>query len=140
MELTSAAIPSTRSSWHNWFATASRLSKKYVSALERLNNQGDELRSELNRICRQYNSCIQFTGLGSILGLHTTNLEIHSVRDLVHCDDRKLELIFLDLLERGYYIARRGFIALMLSLEQEQLDGFVEAFSKVIITRSELLN
>jgi hypothetical protein len=28
----------------------------------------------------------------------------------------------------------------MLSLEQEQLDGFVEAFSKVIITRSELLN
>jgi glutamate-1-semialdehyde 2,1-aminomutase len=109
------------------------------SALERLNNRGDKLRSALNRICRQNGSCIQFTGQGSILGLHTTILEIHSVRDLVNCDDRKLELIFLDLLDQGYYIARRGFIALMLSLEQEQLDGFVEAFSKVIHTRSDLL-
>jgi glutamate-1-semialdehyde aminotransferase len=37
-----------------------------------LNNRGDALRIELNAIARKYGTRIQFTGVGSLLGMHST--------------------------------------------------------------------
>jgi glutamate-1-semialdehyde 2,1-aminomutase len=51
-----------------------------------------------------------------------------------------MELIFLDLLEKGYYIARRGFIALMLPVGDAEIEGFRNAFSAVVKARGELLS
>ncbi len=107
-------------------------------ALHQVNARGDQLRADLNQIARQGKCCIQFTGLGSLLGMHTTLNPISSTSDLCGCDDRKVELIFLDLLEKGYYIARRGFIALMIPVGDAEIDGFKAAFSEVITTRDEL--
>ncbi|MEE8364388.1 MAG: aminotransferase class III-fold pyridoxal phosphate-dependent enzyme, partial [Gammaproteobacteria bacterium] len=108
--------------------------------LNQLNSRGDRLRNELNKIAREHETCIQFTGLGSLLGMHTTTSPIHSTADLNDCDDRIMELIFLDLLEQGYYIARRGFIALMLPLGDAEIEGFRNAFTAVVKARGELLN
>jgi len=108
--------------------------------LDQLNHRGDQLRIELNKIAREHGTCIQFTGLGSLLGLHTTSSPIHSTADLKGADDRIMELIFLDLLEQGYYIARRGFIALMLPIGDAEIEGFKNAFSAVVKARGELLN
>ena len=108
--------------------------------LNQINRRGDRLRTDLNKIAREYETCIQFTGLGSLLGMHTTLSPIHSTADLKGCDDRIMELIFLDLLEQGYYIARRGFIALMLTIGDAEIEGFKKAFSTVVKTRGELLN
>ena len=108
--------------------------------LNQINSRGDRLRTDLNKIAREYETCIQFTGLGSLLGMHTTLSPIHSTADLKGCDDRIMELIFLDLLEQGYYIARRGFIALMLTIGDAEIEGFKKAFSTVVKTRGELLN
>ena len=108
--------------------------------LDQLNHRGDQLRIELNKIAREHGTCIQFTGLGSLLGLHTTSSPIHSTADLKGADDRIMELIFLDLLEQGYYIARRGFIALMLPIGDAEIEGFKSAFSAVVKARGELLN
>ena len=103
--------------------------------LDQLNRRGDQLRIDLNKIVREHGTCIQFTGLGSLLGLHTTSSPIHSTADLTGADDRIMELIFLDLLERGYYIARRGFIALMLPIGDAEIEGFRNAFSAVVKAR-----
>ncbi len=108
--------------------------------LNQLNSRGDQLRIDLNKIARDHGTCIQFTGLGSLLGMHTTPSPIHSTADLKDSDDRIMELIFLDLLEQGYYIARRGFIALMLPVGDAEIEGFINAFSAVVKARGELLN
>jgi glutamate-1-semialdehyde 2,1-aminomutase len=107
--------------------------------LDEVNSRGDTLRIELNKIASDYGTCIQFTGLGSLLGMHTTSSPIHSTADLKDSDDRIMELVFLDLLEQGYYIARRGFIALMLPIGDTEIEGFINAFATVAKARGELL-
>lgn len=109
------------------------------TVLDELNRRGDRLRSELNEITTAGDTCIRFSGLGSLLGLHTTRQSISSIDDLADCDDRIKELVFLDLLELGYYIARRGFIALMLTIGDDELDGFKTALTNIIRKRGELL-
>ena len=108
--------------------------------LDQVNSRGDALRIELNKIAREYGTCIQFTGLGSLLGMHTTSSPIYSTADLKDSDDRIMELVFLDLLEQGYYIARRGFIALMLPIGDEEIEDFKNAFRAVVKARGELLS
>ena len=53
-------------------------------------------------------------------------------------DPRLLELLFLDLLELGYYLAPRGYMALSLALTPSQLAGFVEAVGMFAHTRAAL--
>ncbi|MEM7293329.1 MAG: aminotransferase class III-fold pyridoxal phosphate-dependent enzyme [Pseudomonadota bacterium] len=108
------------------------------SALEALNATGDDLREKLNAVAARHDVCLQITGKGSLLAMHPLRGSIQSVRDLSDADDRITELLFLDLLEAGYYIARRGFIALMLPLNDEDLEGFVEAFERVLANRASL--
>jgi glutamate-1-semialdehyde 2,1-aminomutase len=60
-------------------------------------------------------------------------------RDLADGDPRLLELLFLDLLELGYYIAPRGYLALSLALTASQLTGFVQAVEKILRSRAALL-
>ena len=48
------------------------------------------------------------------------------------------ELLFLDLLERGFYIARRGMIALSLAVRDSDLAAFEEAMAEVLDLRAPL--
>jgi glutamate-1-semialdehyde 2,1-aminomutase len=77
----------------------------------------------------------QCTGLGSIMSLHPSRTTVLHPGDLGATDDRRRELLFLDLLEAGYYIARRGFIALSLALSDDDLDGFAAAVSRTVTRR-----
>ena len=108
-------------------------------SLDRLNEQGNTLRLKLNQIAKKYDAAVQFTGQGSLIAMHTTKNQIDNTDDLVNADDRIKEIIFLDLLEQGYYIARRGFISLMLTIEEKEIYGFCAAFDKVISRRQDLL-
>jgi glutamate-1-semialdehyde 2,1-aminomutase len=103
-----------------------------------LNRRGDLLRQELNAMARENNAPVVFSGIGSLMNLHGCDGGIHRPEDLAASDDRVRELVFLDLLERGYYIARRGFIALMLPLDEADLDGFRDAFRDILEQRRSL--
>ena len=96
-----------------------------------LNARGDVLRERLNAILDDLNLPMQFTGIGSLMNLHGTRQPIRSESDAASSDDRLKELFFLQLLENGYYIARRGFIALMLTNSDDQIEGFVRAVETV---------
>jgi glutamate-1-semialdehyde 2,1-aminomutase len=63
---------------------------------------------------------------------------VRSPADLEQSDPGLLELLFLDLLERGYYLAPRGYMALSLALTDSQLAGFVQAVDKLLHTRAVL--
>ena len=104
-------------------------------AARALGARGDHLRESLNARFDELGAEWQCTGLGSIMSLHPSRATVLHPGDLGATDDRRRELLFLDLLEAGYYIARRGFIALSLALSDDDLDGFVAAVSRAVTRR-----
>ncbi len=67
------------------------------------------------------------TGWGSLLNIHAVPGPVTSPADLVEADERWKELLFLDMLDAGYYFARRGYIALSVAVTDPEIDGFVAA-------------
>jgi glutamate-1-semialdehyde 2,1-aminomutase len=100
--------------------------------------RGDRLRRLLNDRFARLGVDWQASGLGSIMGLHPTRAALSNVGDLAVVDDRRRELLFLDLLEDGCYIARRGFVALSLVVTDAELDGFVESVGSAVERRAAL--
>ncbi|MGN6793854.1 MAG: aspartate aminotransferase family protein, partial [Streptosporangiaceae bacterium] len=115
------------------------LTKVYpADVAERHTARGDELREELGRVFRAARAPFQATGIGSLLAVHATAAPLRAQRDLQQSDPRLQELLFLDLLEVGYYIAPRGYMALSLALSEEQLAGFVAAVQEFLGSRAAL--
>lgn len=83
-----------------------------------VNERGDRLREGLTAIfSRAPNSGRGFTvtGVGSLMSVHAPPAE--------------LELFFHAMLDAGWYLARRGFIALSLELDDELIDRFLRVVS-----------
>ncbi|MEY4170104.1 MAG: hypothetical protein RLZ94_1177 [Actinomycetota bacterium] len=102
--------------------------------LDALNARGDRLREQLNAVMAPHGWTA--TGMGSMVGLHPVAGPVHSPADLAEADDRRRELLFLDLLERGFYVAPRGFIALSIEVTDDDVDGFVAAVAEALAARS----
>ncbi len=102
--------------------------------LDALNARGDRLRAALQEVLAPHGWVA--TGMGSMVGFHPVSGPVHSPADLAGADDRRRELLFLDLLERGWYAAPRGFIALSLEVTDDDIDGFVGAVAESLASRS----
>ncbi|CAK1358150.1 unnamed protein product [Cercospora beticola] len=95
---------------------------------EALHRTGEELRKRLNETGK--GTLLKVTGLGSVMCFHFTQTpaeQVKTVADMPDEDHRLTALLHLFLLSKGYYIARRGFLALSLVLTDAGLDGFVQA-------------
>src|SRR5262249_7218234 len=103
---------------------------------ERHTERGDGLRRQLSQVIADADVPFQVTGVGSLMAVHPTLAEVQRPEDLAGVDDRMRELLFLDLLEEGYYIAPRGYVALSLALTDQQLDGFAHALGHVLDERA----
>ena len=97
-----------------------------------LNARGDALRRRLNTKAEECDAPVHLSGIGSLMNLHGCRTEIRDPQDLDASDDRIKHLVFLDLLERGFYIARRGFVALMLPHTDEDLEAFSETMEDIL--------
>lgn len=95
-----------------------------------LNDRGDRFRASLHSAVRDFGWCA--TGSGSMIGLHPVHGPVHSPSDLSSADTQLRELLFLELLERGWYIAMRGFMSLSLDITDDDTDGFVHAVSDIL--------
>jgi glutamate-1-semialdehyde 2,1-aminomutase len=116
------------------------LSEIYTPDVARaLNARGEMLRASLNAIAARRGLPVVWTGRGSMLCLHVANRAPRNAVEAAAADQVLKELIFLDLLERGFYIARRGMIALSLALGQAELVAFEEAVAEVLDLRAPLL-
>ncbi len=96
-----------------------------AGTLARLNERGDRLREQLTEALAPVGFCV--TGVGSMMTMHPTPGPVARWSDVAAVDPRWRRLLFHDLLERGYYVAERGYLALSLAVTDEQLDGFVAA-------------
>ncbi len=99
-----------------------------------LNQSGEQLRDRLNKLAEARDVPVRVTGVGSILCIHLHDRPITSPAVAKQSDPRARALFHLEMLERGFYLARRGFMSLSLPLTAQDHDAFAEAFDDVIIT------
>ncbi|GAB7326262.1 hypothetical protein MBLNU13_g10243t1 [Cladosporium sp. NU13] len=110
---------------------AGRVGMEKVFAPERaqqLHERGEKLRKELQTVSER--SLMKWTGLGSILNVTFTTTPVEAIKcpeDFGKPLTELGDLLHLYLLEHGFYIARRGFIALSLALTDDDLSKFVDA-------------
>ncbi|MGH6933162.1 MAG: aminotransferase class III-fold pyridoxal phosphate-dependent enzyme, partial [Dongiaceae bacterium] len=114
-------------------------------AIADVNRRGDRLRDRLNATAAKRGLPVKATGIGSLIGLHFTRSEVRSPADLAtdeagQARRAKLqELLHLDLIEHGQFMARRGFISLSLPQTDSDCDGLVAAFDEFLAVRGPLV-
>ena len=112
------------------------LSRLFTPAVaDALFARGELFRARLNAL----GSAIQWTGLGSLLTAHFHQGPIRQPADLARVNPDLRELFHLDMLDRGFYLARRGMIALSLEVGEPELDAFVDAVTEFLQSRAPLL-
>jgi glutamate-1-semialdehyde 2,1-aminomutase len=67
------------------------------------------------------------TGWGSMMTIHTVTGPVRTPSDLRRSDADLKELLFHELLDRGVYVAPRGFIALSLAVTDTDVEEFLRA-------------
>jgi glutamate-1-semialdehyde 2,1-aminomutase len=97
-----------------------------------LNNRGDTFRASLHDVVKKFGWCA--TGAGSMVGLHPVRGPVLSPADLQYADSNLRELLFLELLEQGWYLAMRGFMSLSLAITDADTSGFVRAVEDIFLT------
>lgn len=117
-----------------------------ADAAETLNARGDRLRDRLNAVMQKHDAPMQVTGTGSILGVHFQREPIRRPEDGWPVDETAAyrqgslqKLLHLDLLEAGYYMARRGFMSLSLPTGDTHCDGLADALDEFLSVRGPLL-
>jgi glutamate-1-semialdehyde 2,1-aminomutase len=104
-----------------------------------LNEFGDGLRERLNAIPARRGLAMQFTGIGSMIGVHMTDRPIRSAADAAQSDAVLLDLFYFDLIARGIWFAKRGMMALSIALEEADAGKLLAAVEDFAETRAPLL-
>jgi glutamate-1-semialdehyde 2,1-aminomutase len=100
-----------------------------------LNARGDALRERLNALCRAADAPLQFTGIGSMLAVHTMRGPVRSPADAAKGDQKLKELFFFDMLAQGIWLARRGMMTLCLPIGDAECDRLVAAVEEFLASR-----
>ncbi|KAK1752843.1 pyridoxal phosphate-dependent transferase [Echria macrotheca] len=98
------------------------------------NRKGDAFRERLVAVSR--GTKLSFTGKGSLIGVHFSEdgtEDITSGSDLAGKERADLkDLFWFEMLEEGFWIARRGYMALILQTPEEELDRLVGAVERFL--------
>jgi glutamate-1-semialdehyde 2,1-aminomutase len=97
-----------------------------------LNARGDRLRDGLNELFTRHGAALRVTGLGSVMNLHAAGKPAAAVAIK--------DLVFFDLIARGFYLARRGLIALSLPVTDAETGAFIDAIDEIIKARRGVLS
>jgi glutamate-1-semialdehyde 2,1-aminomutase len=81
---------------------------------------------------------MQFTGIGSMIGVHMTGAPIRNAADAARGDAALLDLFYFDLLARGVWFAKRGMMALSIALDDADADKLTAAVEEFAETRGRL--
>jgi glutamate-1-semialdehyde 2,1-aminomutase len=103
-----------------------------------LNAFGDGLRERLNATVRRRGLAMQFTGLGSMIGVHMTDAPIRCEADAARGDQGLLDLFYFDLVARGIWFAKRGMMALSIALDEADADRLAAAVEEFAESRRPL--
>lgn len=107
-----------------------------------LHNTGDRLWARLNAIGE--GTRLKVTDDGSIMCFHFTQTSFQRIKspaDVTDVDVKfdALLLFFSFKIQAGYYIARRGFVALSLAVTYAAVEGFLKAIQDFVVRYPPLL-
>ncbi|KAH9906885.1 pyridoxal phosphate-dependent transferase [Xylariomycetidae sp. FL2044] len=122
---------------HAGYAGLSRVYTDEVNTA--FNARGDALRERLRRVAA--GTKLSFTGLGALMAAHFTDSGtdvIKCVEDVKERDDLR-DLFWFEMMEDGYWITRRGSIALILDTPDEELDRFVSCVGKFLERHKDIM-
>jgi glutamate-1-semialdehyde 2,1-aminomutase len=108
-------------------------------AARALNARGDALRARLNALAAGRGAPLRFSGQGSMMAAHFTTEPVRTPADGERADPGLKEILFLDLLAAGVYIARRGMFVLSLPVGDAECDVLAAAVDEFLATRGQLL-
>ncbi|HKX76376.1 MAG TPA: aminotransferase class III-fold pyridoxal phosphate-dependent enzyme [Acidimicrobiia bacterium] len=91
--------------------------------------RGDRFRQAVEGVVAESRGPLTVTGFGSMMSLHALSPAPTNGEEAEVHDGLLQELIFLELLQRGIYIAPRGMINLSLAHEAADLEAFLEALA-----------
>ena len=104
-----------------------------------LNQMGDRLRARLNAAAARHDLALQFTGRGSMLAAHMARGPIRTPGDAAAGNMAARDLLFFDLVEAGFWIARRGMMSLSVALDESDTERLVDAVDEFAANRGHLL-
>ena len=104
-----------------------------------LNRSGDALRAALNGLGARHGAAFQVSGLGSLMTMHFQREPLRSIRDIRPRDERLRQLLHLDLIGKGFYTTRRGYMALSLAIAEADRAGLIEAVDDFLTHHGHLL-
>ncbi|TXG95783.1 MAG: aminotransferase class III-fold pyridoxal phosphate-dependent enzyme [Nevskiaceae bacterium] len=121
------------------------LTKVYTAeAVATLNAKGDRLRNGINDLARRHEAPVLATGHGSFIGLHFSTRPITRPQDIDPAGEPKRKalhkLMHLDFIAGGIYMARRGYMALMLPLSDADIGKFLAVMEEFLQSRRQILS
>jgi glutamate-1-semialdehyde 2,1-aminomutase len=108
-------------------------------ALADVNERGDRLRADLNRVAADLDIPVHVSGRGSLMTVHPAPRPINSSERLSQSRELVKQLLFFELLDSGHWIAARGMIALSLPVTDDLCNAFVSAFETILARHSDVL-
>ncbi|MCR0985136.1 aspartate aminotransferase family protein [Roseomonas populi] len=106
---------------------------------EALFERGEALRAALNATLAEAGTAMHFSGIGSMATAQFRPGPIERPYVQTEREEALRELFFLDMAAAGFYLARRGMVALSLPVAQADLDRFVAAVADFAQARGALL-
>ncbi|MFV0526911.1 MAG: aspartate aminotransferase family protein [Acidimicrobiales bacterium] len=104
-----------------------------AATLDRHYERGERFRARLAEILAGSGLPLSVTGMGSLASLHATAGPVATPSDrLTGADPVLAELVFHQLVDRGVYLAPRGYFALSLALDDGHLDRALAAFTAAV--------
>jgi glutamate-1-semialdehyde 2,1-aminomutase len=105
-----------------------------ADVLDGLFSKGESLMARLSDLFSASSLPLCVSGLGSLMTIHTVNGPVTSPDDLADADAVLKELMFHELLERGIYLAPRGYMALSAAITDNDCDLMIEAVADTVRT------
>jgi len=103
-----------------------------ADVLDALFERGESLQARLREVFAASPLPLCVSGMGSLMTIHAVDGPVSSPHDLADADPMLKELLFHELLERGIYLAPRGYIALSVAISDDDCDRIVAAVAESV--------
>ncbi len=97
------------------------------AAIDKINSLGTQLKNKIEKIFEEERIIGQVTGAGSLYNVHFTSEEVVDYRSAETSDKEARKYLHISLLNKGIFIAPRGFFNLSTPLTKKEIVRFAES-------------
>ena len=113
-------------------AGVATLKELTVDVYDDLAEKGEYLRSRLREVISDMEAPMGVTGATSLFAIQGTSENVRDYRSYATNDGELLEMVFMGMMNEGYLLSSKCAGNLSTAHTYEELDGFVEAFRRVL--------